>query len=89
MGYKIGIEIAEAPLSMTEKMSWHLRGNHYPPIDEAFIPAALAAIYSANTNNWDALINYPTGVQRTAAYTVESLHLEPFVPGMAVPEEEE
>lgn len=87
MGYKIGIEIASAEnLSLEAKLSWHLQGNHYPPIDEAFIPVAVQAIECANTNNWDTLIDMPNGLSRTASFIVENMHLEPFVDDMEVPD---
>lgn len=88
MGYKVGTEIAESPLDMEAKMSWHLTGNHYPPIHEAFIPVAIEAVSLANTNNWDSLLLYPNGLQRTVAYTVENLHLEPFISTVTTPEED-
>jgi hypothetical protein len=86
MGYKIGIEIASATnLPLEERLSWHLQGNHYPPIDEVFIPVAVQAIESANTNNWDTVIEMPNGLSRTVAFIVENLHLEPFISDMEVP----
>lgn len=89
MGYKVGTEIADAPLSIEQKMSWHLTGNHYPPVNEAFIPVAVEAVRLANTNSWDSVLTYPNGVQRTVSYTVEGLHLEPFINTIVTPEEEE
>lgn len=88
MGYKTGIEIANATnLTMEERLSWHLQANHFPPIDEAFIPIAMQAIDAANTNNWDTAINMPNGLTRTVAFIVEKMHLEPFVNDMEVPDD--
>ena len=88
MGYKIGIEIANSPLSLEEQLSWHLEGNHYPPIDKAFIPVAMTAISMANDDNWDAEIDMPNGLTRTVEFIVTNMHLEPFVSSMDVPQED-
>ena len=71
--------IADCNLSLDEKLSWHLTGNHYPPIDEEFIPIAKVAIDLANSGEWDTLIEYPNGIQRTVGFTVEGMHLEYFL----------
>lgn len=90
MGYKVAEEIASAPaLTLQQKLEWHLQGNHYPPIDDSFIPVAVQAIEAANTNNWDTTIDMPNGLTRTASFIVENMHLEPFIEGMDVPLEEE
>jgi hypothetical protein len=89
MGYRIGLDIAESSLDLTAKMSWHLQGNHYPPVDDSFIPVAVEAIEQANTNNWDEVLLLPNGLERTVAFVIEGLHLQPFVDGMIVPGEEE
>lgn len=88
MGYKVGIEIAESNLSLEQKLEWHLTGNHVPAIDTAFIPCAIEAIELANTNNWDSVITLPNGLERTVAFVVEGLHLEPFVSTVTTPEED-
>lgn len=88
MGYGIGQDIAKSSLDLETKMSWQLQGNHYPPIDDSFIPVAIKAIECANTNNWDKVLELPNGVERTASFVIEGLHLQPFVDGMIVPEED-
>jgi hypothetical protein len=89
MGYRTGIEIANATnLPLEGRLSWHLEGNHYPPIDKAFIPVAVQAIACANTNNWDSIIDMPNGLSRTASFIVENLHLEPFIAEMDVPNDD-
>lgn len=79
MGRKIAEEIAEAPLSLEAKLSWHLTGNHYPPVHEDFIPVCVEAITLANQGDWDSLQTYPNGLQRPVSHTVEGLHLEAFL----------
>lgn len=89
MGYKTGIEIASATnLTLEQQLSWHLQGNHYPPIDEVFIPVAAQAIEYANTNNWDTVIDMPNGLSRTVMFIVENLHLQPFIDSMEVPDDD-
>lgn len=88
MGYTVASMIAEAELSLEKKLEWHLTGNHEPAIDPSFIPAAMTAIYMANNENWDVLIEMPNGLQRSVRFIVEGMHLEPFVPSMTIPEEE-
>lgn len=58
---------------------WHLQSNHYPPIHEAFLPVAVEAIDFANDGDWEAELEYPNGLVRTVAHTVEGLHLESFL----------
>ena len=85
MGYKLGIEIANADMPIEDRLSWHLSANHYPPIDSAFIPVAKDAIFMACNENWDTPITFPNGIVHTVAWVVEYMHLEPFIPTMNVP----
>jgi hypothetical protein len=73
---------AEEMASLTDlgtAVSWHLSSNHYPPVHQAFLPVALEAIELANQGDWDFVQEYPNGIQRTVAHTVEGLHLDTFV----------
>lgn len=89
MGYKVGTEIAGATnLTLEQQLSWHLQGNHYPPIDEAFIPVAKQAVECANKEDWDSVLAMPNGLDRTVAYIIEGLHLQPFVENMEIPDDE-
>ena len=89
MGYKIAMEIAESEMPMQQKLEWHLTGNHVPPIDKEFIPAAMTAVFMAMNENWDVEIDLPNGLKRSVRFIVEGMHLQPFVTGMEVPNEEE
>jgi hypothetical protein len=60
-------------------VSWHLKTNHYPPVHHAFLPVALEAIELANQGDWDFVQEYPNGIQRTVAHTVEGLHLDTYI----------
>lgn len=79
MGLPTALIIAEANLSLEDKMVWQLQGNHYPPIDSAFIPAAVKAVELAQQNDWDTVIELPNQKQKTVHAIVTMLHLEPFV----------
>ena len=71
--------IAESRLNIDDKLSMHLEGNHYPPIDKRFIPVAKQAIELAQQGDWDTLLSYPNGIQRTVAFTVEGMNLKYFL----------
>jgi hypothetical protein len=64
---------------LTTAVSWHLRSNHYPPIHDDFVPVALKAIYLAGEGEYDAELEYPNGLVRTVAHTIEGLHLSAFL----------
>jgi len=79
MGYNTSVDIAESNLPMDEKLSWHLQGNHYPPISEEFIPVAERAIRYHNEGRYEEFIDMPNGLTRRVDFIVENLHLEPFL----------
>lgn len=60
-------------------VTWHLRSNHYPPIHTDFVPVALKAIELANEGEYDAELEYPNGLVRTVAHTIEGLHLDAYI----------
>ena len=66
-------------LRLEQAVAIHLRANHYPPVHEAFIPIAVEAIKLANDAEWDAELEYPNGLTRTVAHTIEGLHLDAFL----------
>jgi len=71
--------IAESNLTIEEKLSLHLEGNHYPPINKTFIPVAQSAIEYAKHGEWDNVLEYPNGLRRTVEFTIENMHLEWFL----------
>lgn len=79
MGNELARDIAQAPMSLEQKLSWHLQANHYPPVDAAFIPVCIEAIELAKMNAWNHTLEYPNGLERTVLFTVEGLHLEYFL----------
>jgi hypothetical protein len=75
--YALGL--VESGVRLDIALSAHLQSNHYPPISEAFIPVAKAAIKHAENGDWDVELEYPNGLVRTVAHTVEGLHLDAFI----------
>ena len=71
--------VSEGELKLEQAIGWHLSSNHYPPIDKAFVPVAVEAIALANDGEWDAELEYPNGLTRTVAHTIEGLHLGAFL----------
>ena len=63
MGKTVAKLIADAPLSLEQKMSWHLRGNMEPPAPESMIPVAVQAVqFDAYGFDWDTtMLDLPTG----------------------------
>lgn len=79
MGEQIARDIAAAPLGLRAKMEWHLVSNHYPPVNESFIPIAIEAIELARMGLWKHELSYPNGLTRSVLHTIEGLHLEAFL----------
>jgi len=71
--------VNEGAIQMEQAIGWHLAGNHYPGIHKVFVPVAIEAIDLANEGMWDAELEYPNGLVRTVAFTIENLHLESFL----------
>lgn len=71
------VEVGE--LRLEQAVAIHLKANHYPPVHEAFIPIAVEAINLANQGDWEAVQEYPNGIERTVAHTIEGLHLDAYV----------
>ena len=86
MGRLTATEIAETELTLEDQITWHLRGNHFPPIPKSMVKPCIEAIQAANEGNWDRMIGLPDGVGYkglTAAPVsaiVEAHHLESGIP---------
>jgi len=72
-------ELAIDDNALHNALAIHLRSNHYPPVNYAFIPVAKQAIALAIEEDYDAELEYPNGLVRSVAYTIEELHLDAFV----------
>ncbi len=80
-------QVALNNIRLEQALSWHLSGNHYPPLPGELIPVAKAAIEKANEGEWDFEIPMPDNIdfrdQRTVsvALAVETMHLDAFIQG--------
>ena len=71
--------MAEMGLDLATLLHWHLQCNHFPPVHDAFIPAAKEAIIAVECEDEDALIQLPNGKVLEAWRVVEGLHLDTFI----------
>jgi hypothetical protein len=79
--------IAEAPLNLEQKLSWHLQGNMEPPVPETFIPLAVQAILLDSYGfDWDTTeLSLPPGsrfqgkASANLRDVIEGHHLEFFL----------
>lgn len=59
MGSMTAMAIAETETTLEQQLSWHLRGNHYPPIPLDMIPVCIEAIDAYWEDDTDRLIPLP------------------------------
>lgn len=76
MGRMYAEGIKETEISLEQQITWHLRGNHYPPVHPVFVPVAIDAIEKVNSGEGQTVIKMPNGVEKTAYGIVDGLHLE-------------
>lgn len=86
MGRMYAEGIRETEASLEQQISWHFKGNCYPPPPQEMIPVAVAAINAiVEDQDWDRMIDLPEGVQyrgedQVAAHqVVESFRLDAWV----------
>lgn len=79
-------QVEDGNISLTAALSWHLSGNHYPPVPQAFVPVCEQAIAAALDEDEDRLVTLPEGISwkdgRDAVEAwrlVESFHLDSFL----------
>jgi hypothetical protein len=71
--------VSEKEMALEQAIAWHLRSNHYPPVDDAFVPVAVEAINLASEGFWYNELEYPNGLTRTVLDTIGGLHLGAFL----------
>ena len=65
MGRATAMDIAATDVSLEQQLSWHLAGNHYPPIPQAMVPVCIEAIDAYWEMDYNRLIKLPIdGVDR-------------------------
>ena len=72
-------------ISIDQALTWHLQGNHYPPIPSSMLGPCKRAISAANKGNHDANIKLPEGISwrgkksAPAHAIIEAHHLHSWV----------
>jgi hypothetical protein len=85
MGRLTAMEIAETEITLEDQITWHLQGNHFPPIPKSMVKPCIEAIDAANEGDWDKLISLPEGTGYRGLTVapvhaiVESHHLETWI----------
>jgi hypothetical protein len=59
MGLSTAIGIAATETTLKQQISWHLAGNHYPPIPQVMVPVCIEAIDAYWEEDYDRLIQLP------------------------------
>jgi len=78
-------QVREGALHLQAALRWHLQSNHYPPLPEVLIPAAMRAIERGNKEQWHRRVRMPKNLLfrgKTLAPVgdlIEALHLESFL----------
>lgn len=72
-------------ISMNQALTWHLQGNHYPPIPTSMVGPSKRAISAVNKGKHDSNIKLPEGVMykgkksAPASAIVEAHHLHAWL----------
>ena len=84
MGAQQAREMAELADQRTA-LTWHLRGNHYPPVPVEMVDPCIEAIEAANNEDWGAMIKLPGEItwrgkkEAPASAIIEAHHLEAWI----------
>lgn len=86
MGSLQAAEIRAFAPSLEVGLHYHLTSNHFPPVDDSFIPSAVKAIELVNkaiqegpASLLDEKIDLPNGVSLSAEAVVNGLHLHSWI----------
>jgi hypothetical protein len=86
MGHNLAADLASNPdLTLERSLSYHLTGNHYPPVPLSMVDPCIAAINAAKAREWGKLIDLPAGIkwrgknQAPVSALIEGHHLECFI----------
>jgi len=83
MGNQVAEGYAEAVedglIDLTQALTIHLSGNHYPPVHPSFVDTALEAIRLANEGQFDEDVTMANGLVRSVHFIIDGLHLWAFV----------
>lgn len=85
MGRIVAEELASSGVSLEVAISYHLRGNHYPPVPTSMVTPCIEAIEAYNEMDSGRLIELPEGIsyrgnsKAPAWAIIESHHLDPWL----------
>lgn len=88
MGMLNAMAITETETTLEQQLSWHLQGNHYPPIPQAMIPACVQAIEAMKDGDAERriLLGYD-GIDKTTGEPFQILwRNQPTAPAWAIAE---
>jgi len=77
--------VSNTEIALDKRITWHLLGNHYPPLPIDLREPCLQAIELANFGYWDSEIELPKGITfggskiLSVSKMVELCHLETFI----------
>ena len=92
MGALQALAITETDLGLEDQLSWHLQGNHYPPIPQVMVSVCIEAIGAVWEDDSDRLIPLPKmedgfqirwrdgSTEAPAWAVVEHAHLDAWLP---------
>lgn len=76
MGANLAKQISESPLSLREKLSWHLNANLYPAMPNSLIPVCLEAIRMAeNGEDLSQQLTMPPPIKRAGRNEITAKQL--------------
>ena len=85
MGRIFAEDLSASELSLSEQITYHLRGNHYPPVPVSMVTPCVEAINAYNTGDPDQLIELPDGISwrgestAPASAIINAHHLESWL----------
>jgi hypothetical protein len=84
MGSLQAREIANTEISLEQQISWHLQGNHFPPVPLSMVTPCIDAIDAFWADELDKEIDLPEGVSYRGKQTAPAReiiinhHLDPW-----------
>jgi hypothetical protein len=85
MGSVTAIGLADSVLDLETQLSYHLQGNHYPPVPLSMVQPCIEAIDAAYDEDYNRQIDMPEGVSYKGLTTapawaiIEQHHLNWFI----------
>lgn len=74
MGHLQAAEMAEMT-DLRQGLTWHLRGNHYPPVPTSMVDACIDAMYAYAEGDPQRQITLPEGITFKGSPTAPALEI--------------